>query len=96
MMHKLALLPPSLPASVPASTNPRISGDRLDSDISLEKNSWSLALQAGFDVRLNRNRSINTKVKKVQLRGDVSMAGGQTSGVKRDPVLFGAAVGYRF
>lgn len=74
----------------------RISSVRLDNDISLEKNSWGLALQAGFDVRLNRNWSINVDVKKVQIRSDVSMAGEQISRVKLDPVLFGVGVGYRF
>jgi len=74
----------------------RISSVRLDNDISLEKNSWGLALQAGFDVKLNRNWSINVDVKKVQIRSDVSMAGEQISRVKLDPVLFGVGVGYRF
>lgn len=74
----------------------RISSVRLDNDINLEKNSWGLALQAGFDVRLNRNWSINVDVKKVQIRSDVSMAGEQISRVKLDPVLFGVGVGYRF
>ncbi|HEX8886419.1 MAG TPA: OmpW family outer membrane protein [Noviherbaspirillum sp.] len=74
----------------------RISSVRLDNDINLEKNSWGLALQAGFDVKLNRNWSINVDVKKVQIRSDVSMAGEQISRVKLDPVLFGVGVGYRF
>jgi outer membrane protein len=74
----------------------RISSVKLDNDINLEKNSWGLALQAGFDVKLNRNWSINVDVKKVQIRSDVSMAGEQISRVKLDPVLFGVGVGYRF
>lgn len=74
----------------------RISSVKLDSDINLERNSWGLALQAGFDVKLNRNWSINVDVKKVQIRSDVSMAGEQISRVKLDPVLFGVGVGYRF
>ena len=55
----------------------RISSIKLDNDITLDKNSWSLALQAGFDVKLNRNWSINVDVKKVQIRSDVHMAGEQ-------------------
>lgn len=74
----------------------RISSVKLDSDIDLERNSWGLALQAGFDVKLNRNWSINVDVKKVQIRSDVSMGGEQISRVKLDPVLFGVGVGYRF
>jgi hypothetical protein len=46
-------------------------------------------------VKLNRNRSINVDVKKVQLRSAVSMAGEQISRVKLDPLRFGAGVGYR-
>ena len=74
----------------------RISSVKLESDINLERNSWGLALQAGFDVKLNRNWSINVDVKKVQIRSDVSMGGEQISRVKLDPVLFGVGVGYRF
>jgi hypothetical protein len=55
-----------------------------------------LALQAGFDVKLNRNWSINVDVKKVQIRSDVYMAGEQISRVKPDPVLIGVGLGYRF
>jgi hypothetical protein len=54
-----------------------------------------LALQAGFDVKLNRNWSINVDVKKVQIRSDVYMAGEQISRVKPDPVLIGVGLGYR-
>lgn len=74
----------------------RISSVKLDDNLTLDKNSWGLALQAGFDVKLNRNWSINVDVKKVQIRSDVSMAGEQISRVKLDPVLFGIGVGYRF
>jgi outer membrane protein len=74
----------------------RMSSVKLDNDIILDKNSWGLALQAGFDVKLNRNWSINVDVKKVQIRSDVHMAGEQISRVKLDPVLIGVGVGYRF
>ncbi|AXA93508.1 OmpW family protein [Massilia sp. YMA4] len=63
---------------------------------SLEHDSWGLALQAGFDYKLNQNWSLNVDVKKLQLRSDVMIAGVKASKVKVDPVLFGVGVGYRF
>jgi len=63
---------------------------------SLEHDSFGLALQAGFDVKLDRHWSLNVDVKKVQLRSDVLIGGAKASRVKVDPVLFGVGVGYRF
>lgn len=63
---------------------------------SLEHDSWGLAVQAGFDYKLNQNWSLNVDVKKLQLRSDVMIAGVKASKVKVDPVLFGIGVGYRF
>lgn len=62
----------------------------------LENDSWGGALQAGFDVKLDRNWSLNIDVKKVQIRSDVYVGGARASKVKVDPVLFGVGVGYRF
>jgi len=62
----------------------------------LENDSWGGALQAGFDVKLDRNWSLNVDVKKVQIRSDVYVGGARASRVKVDPVLFGVGVGYRF
>jgi outer membrane protein len=63
---------------------------------SLEHDSWGLAVQAGFDYKLDQNWSLNVDVKKLQLRSDVMIAGVKASKVKVDPVLFGIGVGYRF
>lgn len=63
---------------------------------SLEHDSFGLALQAGFDVKLDKHWSLNVDVKKVQLRSDVLIGGAKASRVKVDPVLFGLGVGYRF
>jgi len=63
---------------------------------SLEHDSFGLAVQAGFDVKIDRNWSFNVDVKKVQLRSDVLIGGAKASRVKVDPVLFGVGVGYRF
>jgi len=75
----------------------RISKVRLlDGAGDLENDSWGGALQAGFDVKLDRNWSLNVDVKKVQIRSDVYVGGARASKVKVDPVLFGIGVGYRF
>jgi outer membrane protein len=63
---------------------------------SLEHDSFGLAVQAGFDVKLDSHWSLNVDVKKVQLRSHVLIGGAKASRVKVDPVLFGVGVGYRF
>lgn len=62
----------------------------------LENDSIGLALQAGFDYKLDKNWSINFDVKKVQIRSDVLVAGEKVSKVKVDPLLVGVGIGYRF
>ena len=68
----------------------------LDGAARLEHDSVGLALQAGFDVRLDDRWSINVDVKKLQIRSDVEIGGVRASRVKVDPLLFGVGVGYRF
>ncbi len=62
----------------------------------LEKDSWGAALQAGVDVPLSRNWSLNLDVKKVQIRTDVFVAGVNRGSLKLDPTLASVGVGYRF
>lgn len=63
---------------------------------SLEHDSFGLALQAGADVAIDKNWSINFDLKKVQIRSDVFISGTKASRVKVDPVLLGVGIGYRF
>jgi outer membrane protein len=70
--------------------------DLLDGAARLEHDSVGLALQAGFDVRLDAHWSFNVDVKKLQLRSDVDIGGARASRVRVDPLLLGAGVGYRF
>jgi outer membrane protein len=63
---------------------------------SLEHDSFGLALQAGADVAIDKNWSINFDIKKVQIRSDVMISGAKASRVKVDPVLLGVGIGYRF
>lgn len=62
-------------------------------------NSWSPALQLGFDYMIDRHWGINVDVKKLWLRpswdGD-SNVGALTGKVNLDPWLIGAGVTYKF
>lgn len=62
----------------------------------LENNSWGLALQAGFDVKVAEQVFLNFDVKKVQIQSDVIVSGQKGSTVHVDPLLFGVGIGYRF
>lgn len=75
----------------------RISDDNLGGGaITLENDSFGLALQAGVDYKLDRNWSLNSDVKKMQIRSDVYAGGAKISHVKVDSLLVGVGVGYRF
>ncbi|PUE29940.1 OmpW family protein [Limnohabitans sp. Jir72] len=62
----------------------------------LDGHSWGGALQAGVDIPLDKNWSINFDVKKVYLKTDVYAAGLNLGALKLDPVLVGVGFGYRF
>ncbi len=62
----------------------------------LSKNSYGLAVQAGFDYEVAKNVYLNVDVKKVQIRTDVSSAGTKVGTFKVDPWLLGIGIGRRF
>ena len=62
----------------------------------LEKDSWGFAIQAGVNINLDKNWSLNVDVKNIQIRSDVFISGAKASAVKIDPWLVGIGVGYRF
>ena len=62
----------------------------------IKKHSIGLAAQAGFDVMLNQQWSINVDVKKIQMDTEVSSRGTNVGKFKIDPLLVGVGVGYRF
>jgi outer membrane protein len=68
----------------------------LPAGLSIDKNSWGFALQAGVDIPVTKNVSLNIDVKKVQIQTDVSAGGAKLGTFKVDPILFGVGVGYRF
>jgi outer membrane protein len=63
---------------------------------SLSKNSFGLAVQAGFDYEVSKSTYVNVDVKKVQIRTDVSSAGTKVGTFKVDPWLIGIGIGRRF
>lgn len=61
------------------------------------KNSFGVALQAGFDYMLTRNWGFNVDVKKLFLQPDVSLNNGLLTGnVHIDPWLIATGITYRF
>ena len=66
------------------------------SSVTLSNNSVGAAFQAGVDIPLNKQLSLNFDVKKIQIKSHVYVAGADHGTLKLDPVLVGVGVGYRF
>lgn len=63
----------------------------------LEKNSLGGALQAGFDVKLDKNLYLNLDVKKIYINTDIKLSNGtKVSHLKVDPLAVGVGLGWRF
>ena len=73
----------------------KITGDNL-TGFHLDNHSYGAAFQAGVDVPLTKQVSLNFDVKKVYIRSDVYDSSGSVGTLKLDPVLVGVGVGYRF
>lgn len=63
---------------------------------SIKKQSVGLAVQAGFDLMLDQQWSINLDIKKLRMDTDVRSQGTSVGKFKIDPLLVGVGVGYRF
>jgi outer membrane protein len=85
---------PYLGAGVNYTTMSKV--DLLGGKGGLDHSSVGFAVQAGLDVKLDKNWSFNLDVKKVQIRSDVTLSGAKISNIKVDPVLLGVGLGYRF
>jgi outer membrane protein len=68
----------------------------LPAGVSIDKNSFGLAVQAGIDIPLSKELSLNFDVKKVQIHTNVSAGGVDIGKFKVDPLLAGVGVGWRF
>lgn len=74
----------------------RFSDVDLPAGISIDKDSFGLALGAGVDVPLGGGWLINVDLKKVQIQTDVKIQGVGTVDFGVDPLLFSIGVGKRF
>lgn len=63
---------------------------------SIKKQSVGLAVQAGVDMMLDQQWSINLDIKKLRMDTDVRSQGTSVGKFKIDPLLIGVGVGYRF
>ena len=74
----------------------KITADHLSTGYNLDSNSYGAAFQAGVDVPLTKQVSLNFDVKKLNIKTDVYNNGSKAGTLKLDPVLVGVGVGYRF
>jgi outer membrane protein len=74
----------------------RFSSVDLPAGVEIDKNSFGLAVGAGFDYEIQKNVYFNVDVKKVQIKTTVSAGGTDLGDFKVDPLLFGVGVGWRF
>jgi outer membrane protein len=74
----------------------RFSDVSLPVGVSLDSHSWGWAFQAGLDIPLDRNWSINLDVKKAYIRSDIYAAGSSIGRLRVDPILYAVGLGYRF
>lgn len=66
--------------------------------LDLDKDSWGGALQAGFDVEVDKTTFINFDIKKIYIDSDVKLSatGTKVSGIKLSPVVVGVGFGWKF
>lgn len=68
----------------------------LPAGVDIKRNSYGLAVGAGFDYEIQKNVYFNVDVKKVQIKTTVSASGADIGDFKVDPLLVGVGVGFRF
>ena len=64
--------------------------------VALDGHSWGGALQAGVDIPLDKNWSINFDVKKIYIKTDVYVGVNNTGTLRLDPIAASVGIGYRF
>ena len=75
----------------------KITGDNIAAGAyHLDSDSYGAAFQAGVDVPLTKQVSLNFDVKKVYIKTDVYSGTTNAGTLKLNPVLVGVGVGYRF
>ena len=74
----------------------KFTGVNLPPGLSLSSDQWGGALQAGLDIPLDKNWSINFDIKKVYISTNVYNNGARIGELKVDPMLYAVGVGYRY
>lgn len=66
--------------------------------LTVDKSSWGGALQAGFDVPINKTFFLNFDVKKIWIDTDVKVvaSGATAANLKINPLIIGVGVGMKF
>ncbi|HEY8857066.1 MAG TPA: OmpW family outer membrane protein [Rugosibacter sp.] len=77
-------------------TSYRLRSSVAGADINIDKNSVGAALQAGVDIKLNKQLYLNFDAKKIQVRTDLNVGGTKFTREKVDPLVLGIGLGYRF
>ncbi len=80
-----------------AGTNyTRFSNVERPTGVTIDRDSFGFALQAGLDFPIGGGWLLNLDVKKVQIGTTVSVGGVGIGDFNVDPWLFSAGIGYRF
>jgi outer membrane protein OmpA-like peptidoglycan-associated protein/outer membrane protein W len=64
--------------------------------VSLGRDNWAPAAQAGFDVQLGKHWLLNADIKYARVRPDVGLSSVPAGNYRMDPVTFAFGFGYRF
>jgi outer membrane protein len=73
----------------------KISGVEMNG-LTLNSHSWGGALQAGVDIPLDKNWSLNFDIKKIYIKTDVYNGDANLGTLKLNPVAASVGIGYRF
>ena len=74
----------------------RLTSVDLPAGVSVDRNSFGLAVQAGFDYRLTRHWYLNVDAKYIDIDTDVKAGGTKLTTLEVDPMLYSVGIGYRF
>jgi outer membrane protein len=64
--------------------------------LTVDRNSFGGALQAGVDIAIAKNLYLNLDVKKIWIETDVKSNGAQLTTLDIDPLVWGVGLGFRF
>lgn len=64
--------------------------------LSVDRNSFGGALQAGVDIAITKNGYLNLDVKKIWIETDVKAGGAKLTTLDIDPLVWGIGYGFRF